>query len=136
MDLLGEEIFKNVNTAVFCENIWENKPLIESILLKYPNITVFGELIDVLNFESITNEPLEVKAKEFNAYYKKILGKIMNSPEEDISIEDQWDSLSNIKKDSSRSQCMHQNVKEVLLEKLLRWKDFLLLKNYLIDGKL
>ena len=112
MDLLGEEIFKNVNTAVFCENIWENKPLIESILLKYPNITVFGELIDVLNFESITNEPLEVKAKEFNAYYKKISGKIMNSPEEDISIEDQWDSISNIKKDSSRS------VKEVLLEKI------------------
>ena len=124
MDLLGEEIFKNVNTAVFCENIWENKPLIESILLKYSNITVFGELIDVLNFESITNEPLEVKAKEFNAYYKKILGKIMNSPEEDISIEDQWDSLSNIKKDSSRSQCMHQNVKEVLLAKIAQMEGF------------
>ena len=42
----------------------------------------------------------------------------MNSPEEDISIEEQWDFLSNIKKDSSRNQCMHQNVKEVLLEKL------------------
>jgi len=118
MDLLGEEIFKNVNAAVFCENIWENKPLIESILLKYPNITIFGELMDVLNFESITNEPLEVKAKEFNAYYKKISGKIMNSPEEDISIEEQWNSLSNIKKDSSRNQCMHQNIKEVLLEKI------------------
>jgi len=61
---------------------------------------------------------LEVKAKEFNAYYKKISGKIINSPEEDISIEEQWNSLSNIKKDSSRNQCMHQNVKEVLLEKI------------------
>ena len=124
MDLLGEEIFKNVNTAVFCENIWENKPLIESILLKYPNITVFGELIDVLNFEAITNEPLEIKAKEFNAYYKEISGKIMNSPEEDISIEEQWNSLSNIKKDSSRSQCMHQNVKEVLLAKIAQMEGF------------
>ncbi|WP_339120370.1 hypothetical protein [Fusobacterium nucleatum] len=118
MDLLGEEIFKNVNTAVFCENIWENKPLIESIILKYPNITVFGELIDVLNFESITNEPLEIKAKEFNAYYNKIAENIMNYPEQDISVEEQWASLSNIKKDSSRNQCMHQNVKEVLLRKI------------------
>ena len=118
MDLLGEEIFKNVNTAVFCENIWENKPLIESIILKYPNITVFGELIDVLNFESITNEPLEIKAKEFNAYYNKITENIMDSPEQDISVEEQWTSLSNIKKDSSRNQCMHQNVKEVLLGKI------------------
>ena len=124
MDLLGEEIFKNVNTAVFCENIWENKPLIESILLKYSNITVFGELIDVLNFEAITNEPLEIKAKEFNAYYKEISGKIMNFPEEDISIEEQWNSLSNIKKDSSRSQCMHQNVKEVLLAKFAQMEGF------------
>ena len=124
MDLLGEEIFKNVNTAVFCENIWENKPLIESILLKYSNITVFGELIDVLNFEAITNEPLEIKAKEFNAYYKEISGKIMNFPEEDISIEEQWNSLSNIKKDSSRSQCMHQNVKEVLLAKIAQMEGF------------
>jgi len=124
MDLLGEEIFKNVNTAVFCENIWENKPLIESILLKYPNITVFGELIDVLNFEAITNEPLEIKAKEFNAYYKEISGKIMNFPEEDISIEEQWNFLSNIKKDSSRSQCMHQNVKEVLLKKIAQMEGF------------
>lgn len=118
MDLLGEEIFKNVNTAVFCENIWENKPLIESIILKYPNIIVFGELIDVLNFESITNEPLEIKSKEFNAYYNKISENIMNYPEQDISIEEQWDFLSNIKKDSSRNQCMHQNVKEILLEKI------------------
>lgn len=118
MDLLGEEIFKNVNTAVFCENIWENKPLIESIILKYPNITVFGELIDVLNFESITNEPLEIKAKEFNAYYNKITENIMDSLEQDISVEEQWASLSNIKKDSSRNQCMHQNVKEVLLGKI------------------
>ena len=118
MDLLGEEIFKNVNTAVFCENIWENKPLIESIILKYPNITVFGELIDVLNFESITNEPLEIKAKEFNAYYNKITENIMDSPEQDISVEEQWASLSNIKKDSSRNQCMHQNVKEILLGKI------------------
>ncbi|AAL94919.1 hypothetical protein C7Y58_06660 [Fusobacterium nucleatum subsp. nucleatum ATCC 25586] len=118
IDLLGEEIFKNVNTAVFCENIWENKPLIESIILKYPNIIIFGELIDVLNFESITNEPLEIKSKEFNAYYNKISENIMNYPEQDISIEEQWDFLSNIKKDSSRNQCMHQNVKEVLLEKI------------------
>lgn len=118
IDLLGEEIFKNVNIAVFCENIWENKPLIESIILKYPNIIIFGELIDVLNFESITNEPLEIKSKEFNAYYNKISENIMNYPEQDISIEEQWDFLSNIKKDSSRNQCMHQNVKEVLLEKI------------------
>ena len=124
MDLFGEEIFKNVNTAVFCENIWENKPLIESIILKYPNITVFGELIDVLNFESITNEPLEIKAKEFNAYYNKISEKILNNPEQNISIEEQWNSLSNIKKDSSRNQCMHQNVKEVLLEKIAKIEGF------------
>ncbi|MCG6842093.1 hypothetical protein [Fusobacterium nucleatum] len=124
MDLLGEEIFKNVNTAVFCENIWENKPLIESIILKYPNIIVFGELIDVLNFESITNEPLEIKSKEFNAYYNKISENIMNYPEQDISIEEQWDFLSNIKKDSSRNQCMHQNVKKVLLEKIAQMEGF------------
>ena len=124
MDLLGEEIFKNVNTAVLCENIWENKPLIESIILKYPNITIFGELMDVLNFESITNEPLEIKAKEFNAYYNKISEKILNSPKQNISIEEQWNSLSNIKKDSSRNQCMHQNVKEVLLEKIAKIEGF------------
>ena len=124
MDLLGEEIFKNVNTAVFCENIWENKPLIESIILKYPNITIFGELIDVLNFESITNEPLEIKAKEFNAYYNKISEKILNNTEQNISIEEQWNILSNIKKDSSRNQCMHQNVKEVLLEKIAQIEGF------------
>lgn len=124
MDLLGEEIFKNVNTAVLCENIWENKPLIESIILKYPNITIFGELMDVLNFESITNEPLEIKAKEFNAYYNKISEKILNSPKQNISIEEQWNSLSNIKKDSSRNQCMHQNVKKVLLEKIAKIEGF------------
>ena len=95
-----------------------------AMLIKYPNITVFGELIDVLNFEAITNEPLEVKAKEFNAYYKEISGKIMNSPEENISIEEQWNSLSNIKKDSSRNQCIHQNVKEVLLEKIAQMEGF------------
>ena len=44
--------------------------------------------------------------------------KILNNTEQNISIEEQWSSLSNIKKDSSRNQCMHQNVKEVLLEKI------------------
>ena len=48
----------------------------------------------------------------------------MNSPEENISIEEQWNSLSNIKKDSSRSQCMHQNVKEVLLAKIAQMEGF------------
>ena len=62
--------------------------MIESIILKYPNITIFRELIDVLNFESITNEPLEIKAKEFNAYYNKISENIMNYPEQNISIEE------------------------------------------------
>lgn len=35
--------------------------------------------MDVLNFKSITNEPLEIKAKEFNAYYNKISEKILQS---------------------------------------------------------
>ena len=48
----------------------------------------------------------------------------MNSPEEDVSIEEQWNFLSNIKKDSSRSQCMHQNVKEVLLAKIAEMEGF------------
>jgi len=78
----------------------------------------------VLNFEAITNEPLEIKAKEFNAYYNKISEKILNNPEQNISIEEQWNSLSNIKKDSSRNQCMHQNVKEVLLEKIAKIDGF------------
>lgn len=52
--------------------------MIEFIILKYFNIIIFGELIDVLNFEFIINEFLEIKFKEFNVYYNKILENIMN----------------------------------------------------------
>lgn len=124
MDLVGDELFKNVNIALYSENIRENGPLIESIAFKYPNITVFGELSHLLNLETIANEPLDIKAKDFNAYYNRVTADIMNFPVEDLSPDEQWNSLSNIKKESSRNQCMHQNIKKVLLKKIAEIEGF------------
>lgn len=124
MDLVGDELFKNVNIALYCENIQENEPLIKSITLKYPNVTVFGESSNLLNLNNIANEPLDIKAKNFNAYYNKVAADIMNYPSESLSPDEQWNSLSNIKKESSRNQCMHQNIKKVLLEKIAETEGF------------
>lgn len=131
MDLVGDELFKNVNIALYSENIRENGPLIESIAFKYPNITVFGELSHLLNLETIANEPLDIKAKDFNAYYNRVTADIMNFPVEDLSPDEQWNSLSNIKKESSRNQCMHQNIKKVLLGKIAETEGFSSIKELL-----
>ena len=135
MDLVGDELFKNVNIALYSENIRENGPLIESIAFKYPNITVFGELSHLLNLETIANEPLDIKAKNFNAYYNKVTADIMNFPTEDLSPDKQWNSLSNIKKESSRNQCMHQNIKKVLLGKIAEIEGFSSAKELLQSWK-
>lgn len=131
MDLVGDELFKNVNIALYSENIRENGPLIESIAFKYPNITVFGELSHLLNLETIANQPLDIKAKDFNAYYNRVTADIMNFPVEDLSPDEQWNSLSNIKKESSRNQCMHQNIKKVLLGKIAETEGFSSIKELL-----
>ncbi|MBF4805485.1 MAG: hypothetical protein HXM47_02685 [Pseudoleptotrichia goodfellowii] len=52
-----------------------------------------------------------------------------------MSPDKQWNSLSNIKKESSRNQCMHQNIKKVLLGKIAEIEGFSSAKELLQSWK-
>lgn len=103
--------------AIFARQFLEINTLLDSLKLRHPEITVFGDPKTVLTRDIILNETMLEKAKDFNAYYTKVMNEVMGWPNEDVDREAAWRSLSNIKKESSEYQVAHQKTKWAILEK-------------------
>lgn len=113
-----ERILPHVPTAIYCENMTEMEPIVEALSYRFNNLTYFGELDSVLTVEKIMNEDNYAKAKAFNATYNVFLSQWMGWDKPTASVDEQWLKISNIKKESSLFQTLHQNVKWTILEKL------------------
>lgn len=111
-------VLPHVPIAIYSESMIEIKPLAEAMINKFPEITYFGEMNDLLTPQKILNEDNYAKAKEFNAYYNRVASEWMGWPMNDQSVDEQWLPISNIKKESSLYQTLHQNVKLMILNKL------------------
>lgn len=117
------DFIKDLPIAIYSQKLDIIETLVESLSLRHENITIFGDAKEVLTADIIINEKLLNKAKNFNAYYNKITAKLMDWEEPKNSIENQWKSLSNIKKESSIYQSAHQGTKLILLKKFLEVYD-------------
>ena len=101
---------------------------------RHENIKVFGDPSEVLTRDVIVDEELIKNAKDFNAYYNKVSSQLMGWDESSDSVEIQWNSLSNIKKESSQYQTMHQSVKLMILEKFSEMEIFPDDKNDILEN--
>ena len=117
LDLMND-ILKNVNIALYCENLQEISPLIKAVKSRYRSMSVFGELPVILNYKTIVNKALDNDSKNFNADYNKLTASMLGYSFPSESPVEQWNKLSNIKKESNRNQFMHQNVKKEILRKI------------------
>ena len=117
LDLMND-CLKNVNIALYCENIQEISPLIKAVKDRYSSMTVFGDLSAILNPKTVINELLDSEAKKINASYNYLSASVFNHEPPLETVIEQWNRLSNIKKESNRNQFMHQNIKKDILIKI------------------
>lgn len=117
------ESFNDVPFAVYATNTVELNTVIESLKLRHKKITPFGDKAQVLNRQVIIKEELLDKAKYFNSYYNEVMNDLMGWESDGKSEEEQWMSLSNIKKESSTYQAAHRQTKLKLLGKFTEAAD-------------
>lgn len=113
----------DVPFAVYANNIVELNTVIESLKLRHKEITAFGDKSQVINKNVIIKEELLNKAKSFNSYYNKVMNKLMGWDSASKTSEEEWMSLSNIKKESSAYQAAHRNTKLKILGKFTELKE-------------
>lgn len=123
LDLFSNE-FKNLYVGLYCRNLREIKPLVEAIKIKYTKLKIFGQLSKLLDKNTIINEKLDSGAKKFNAYYNKVISEFLGYEIFKATVDEQWNVLSSIKKDSSRNQFLHQNVKKYFLKKITEMPNY------------
>jgi len=116
MDRLEKHI-RNLSVAVYSAENSDIDTIYETMKGKIASLQIFGNVEAILDYDVIVNESLLSKAKDFNAYYNQVTSDMMGFEKDTKNVEDQWDSLSNIKKESSWNQALHQETKYQLLEK-------------------
>lgn len=110
------DALEGVPFAVFTGADGSMEAVIDSLRLRHPSITSFGDGMDVLTGEMILEEELFKQAKAFNAGYNRVMNHQLNYDEDRSSTEEQWLSLSNVKKESSAYQSAHAPTKLKLLK--------------------
>ena len=123
-----EEIYSNIVNIDRIKDIVENKPVavyakdsvssdsvLNSVKQTIKSMQIFGDPNHVLTKDIIIDESMLQKSKEFNAYYNRLASEMMGYEISNDSVESQWHSLSNVKKESSMYQTMHRDVKEMLI---------------------
>lgn len=92
------------------------------------NITVFGDLSEVMTQDILLREELDNRAKKFNDYYNHA------SNIADMGSGKPWNELSQTKKSSSRASASHGTVKEVMFKQLFSTRNIEDIRKY-IDEK-
>ncbi len=123
LDLMND-CLKDVSIALYCENMQETSPLIKAVKSRYRSMTVFGNLPVILNYKTIVNELVDTGAKKFNASYNHLSAALLNYNPPSESLTEQWNRLSNIKKESNRNQFIHRNIKKDILKKITELDEY------------
>lgn len=119
-----EKYIRNLSVAVYSSENSDIDTIYETLKSKIPSLKIFGNVENIVNYDVIINESQLEKAKNFNAYYNSITSEMMGYETSDKNIEEQWDSLSNVKKESSWNQSLHQETKHLLLDKFTELEIF------------
>lgn len=119
-----EKYIRNLSVAVYSSENSDIDTIYETLKSKIPSLKIFGNIENIVNYDVIINESQLEKAKNFNAYYNSITSEMMGYETSDKNIEEQWDSLSNVKKESSWNQSLHQETKHLLLDKFTELEIF------------
>lgn len=101
----------DIPIVLYTKNQSAIAPMLESLRLRHEKIYTIGDASDVLNYDILIEEKLTQKAKEFNADYTTVMNSLMGWPNNESSMQEQWMELSNIKKESSTNQSMHNQTK-------------------------
>lgn len=118
LDRLADIMFETP-FAVYSDELMEIAPVIDGLAIRHPNIIIFGDRDRLLTKEIILEEGLLINAKRFNFKYNATMSELMGYPADERSLSEQWESLSNVKKDSSANQTAHRPTKQLILEKFL-----------------
>ncbi|EHR34651.1 hypothetical protein HIF96_02860 [Helcococcus kunzii] len=119
-----EKYIRNLSVAVYSAENSDIDTIYETMKSKIAGLKIFGNIENIINHDVIINETQLEKAKKFNAYYNLITAEMMGYEKSDKSLQQQWKSLSNIKKESSWNQSLHQNTKRLLLSKFSELDEF------------
>lgn len=118
------ERYMHVPIAIYAANTGDVSTIMESFRRRHSNITLFGDIQQVLTTDLIIKEKLLRKAKHFNAYYNSVAADLMGWSKSTQTVEEQWLSLSTIKKESSENQAEHRRTKKRVLEAFCRLPQF------------
>lgn len=110
----------DVPVALYSKELGEIDTVIDSLRLKHPKITAFGDLKTVLDKNIIIHEKLLERSIKFNSLYNKTAAKLMGWDYDESKERDAWKNLSTIKKESSIYQSAHRDTKLLVLNKLLK----------------
>lgn len=111
------DVFKDVPFAIYTKEEKQVETVLRSLNLKHGQLHAFGDPQKVLDKETIIEEKLYDKAKDFNVVYDKTLEKILGFPSGEESREAKWIALNTIKKESNLYQAAHRETKVMLVEK-------------------
>lgn len=116
IDKLADSL-DDVPFAVYARQTLEIDSIITSLKIRHGQIFSFGDRSDVLTRSVIIDEELLKYAKKFNFMYNTTMNEMMGYEDSAKTIEEQWDMLTNVKKESSMSQTSHRKIKRILLGK-------------------
>lgn len=119
-----KDIVENNPVAVYAKDSVSSESVLNSVKQTIKSMQIFGDPNNVLTKNIIIDESMLQKSKEFNAYYNRLAYEMMGYEISNESVESQWHSLSNVKKESSIYQTMHRDVKEMLIRKFSELKKF------------
>lgn len=119
-----EKYIRNLPVAIYNSDNSEVDMIFSTIKEKISDLHIFGNLKKVINYDVIVNEKMLEKAKYFNSFYNKITNNLLEYYTEEKSIDEQWKNLSNVKKESSWFQSMHQDTKRLILSKFSELEEF------------
>lgn len=116
--------FSTAKVAVYSAKPAEIEAMLTAIRSKRGEVVCFGADEAILNRAVILSDKLLARAKAFNAYYNEVAAALMGSPPETRSIDEQWQSLNTLKKESSLAQALHRPLKVAILEKICQLPQF------------
>lgn len=118
------DIILDKPVAVYNIDTASNDSVFNSLQTDIKNLILFGDRSSVLTKEVIIDEKLLRESKKFNAYYNSTASDLMGYDAPTESVEKQWSTLSNVKKESSMYQTMHGDVKRTILNKFSELEEF------------
>lgn len=115
--------FPQAELAIYTPSPISVEALVQAIQTMRGQIVTFGENRSILTSEVLVNERLLQEAIRFNAYYNQTASELLSEPMNTLSPQEQWNMLSNFKRESSIAQSLHRPAKLEILHKIAEAKD-------------